>query len=51
MMTPLLAGMPGWRFAVGLLALPMAVLLGVVGTALVLHWMIERWAPGPKDMP
>jgi hypothetical protein len=39
------------EFAVGMLARPMAALLGVVGIALIVHWMIEWWAPGPKDTP
>lgn len=50
-MTPLLAGMTATEFAVGILARPMAALLGVVGIALILHWMVERWAPGSKDTP
>jgi len=47
----LFAGVPGWRWAVGLLVVPMAALVGVVVVALVIHWMIERWAPWPKDTP
>lgn len=51
-MTPaLIAGMTGWQWAVGLLVRPMIALIGVVVVALILHWMIERWAAGPKGTP
>ena len=49
MHTALFAGMTNWQWAGLLLLKPMVALIGVVVVALLLHWMIERWAPGPKD--